>query len=249
LKQFFLYFAAVLVQEFMFCASTLGQSKSEPSSFDQPLLSFSKAADIVRHDNLETEIEFYPLNLIVPNDPVVKNEVMFDYHRFNTSGKLLGGIRFFADANTYWASERDMKDLIMYTEAYYGFKNFQLGLESGSVTGQEYLSIGPQYVGYDTKWFRRVALVTRVMPDFTLGYEFTTQEFDVTENFRLSSTGMGRIVFPSYQTVSQVSLWASFKNIKGIYFGVEYEYNSAASYNNWKVTNHELFLGIKAELH
>jgi len=233
-----------------FITSAVSQLKSEGNqTTDRSLLPVGKTNEIVRHDNLETEIEFYPFNMIVPSDPVVKNEVMFDYHRFNYSGKLLGGIRFFADANTYWGGERDMKDLIMYTEAYYGFKNFQLGLESGSVTGQEYLSIGPQYVGYDTKIFRRIALVSRVLPDFALGYEFTSQEFEITENMRWSSTGMGRMVFPSYQTVSQVSLWVSFKKIKGMYFGFEYEYNSAASYNNWKVTNNELFLGIKAELH
>jgi len=228
----------------------MGQTKSEGSpTTDPPSLSLGKPDEIIKHDALETEIEFYPFNMIVPSDPVVKNEVMFDYHRFNKSEKLLGGIRFFADANTYWASERDMKDLIMYTEAYYGFKNVQLGMESGSVTGKEYLSIGPQYVGYDTKLFRRVALVSRVVPDFVLGYEFTSQEFNVSRRIKLSSTGMGRMVFPSYQTVSQVSIWASFEKIKGIYFGVEYEYNSAASYNNWQVTNNELFLGIKAELH
>lgn len=143
-----------------------------------------------------------------------------------------------------------MKDLIMYTEFYYGLKNFQLGVETGSVTAEEYVSIGPQFVTYDSKIFRRASLVSRVFPDFVLGYEYTTQEFKLFDHVNISSTGMGRMVFPSYQTVSQASLWLSFEKVKGIYFGVEYEYNSASSYNNFKfTTNNELFFGIKAELH
>jgi len=251
LKQFFLHkVQAFLLCQFVFSINLIGQSHSEDSTARQLQLSLSKSKEIVKHDNLETEIEFYPFNMIVPSDPVIKNEVMFDYHRFHRQDKLLGGIRFFADANTHWANTRDMKDLIMYTEVYYGFKNFQLGMESGSVTGQEYISIGPQYVAYDTKLFRRAALISRVIPDFVLGYEFTSQEFDASRSMKLSSTGMGRMVFPSYQTVVQVSLWTSFEKLKGIYFGLEYEYNSATFYNDWKYeTNHELFLGIKAELH
>jgi hypothetical protein len=58
------------------------------------------------------------------------------------------------------------------------------------------------------------------------------------------------MVFPSYQTVVQASLWTSFEKLKGVYFGVEYEYNSAKFYNNFKFeTNSELFFGIKVELH
>jgi hypothetical protein len=235
----------------MMSINVIAQSKSDGSSVaNQPTAPIIATKEIVKHDALETELEFYPFNMIVPNDPVIKNEVMFDYHVFHKNDKFLSGVRFFADANTHWANIRDMKDLLMYTEVYYGLKNFQIGAETGSVTGQEYLSIGPQFVNYDTKLFRRVALVSRVVPDFVLGYEFTSQEFEVSENMKISSTGMGRMVFPSYQTVIQASIWTSFKNIKGIYFGVEYEYNSATFYNNWKYeTNHELFFGIKAELH
>jgi hypothetical protein len=205
---------------------------------------------IAKHDNLETELEFYPFNMIVPNDPVIKNEAMFDYHKFSKSENTLYGLRFFADANTHWMGTRDMKDLIMYTEFYYGLKHFQIGAEAGSVTAQEYLSLGPQYVAYDSRLFRRAAIVSRVAPDFVLGYEFTTQEFDFLDHVKISSTGMGRMVFPSYQTVVQASIWTSFEKLKGIYFGIEYEYNSAKFYNNFKFeTNSELFFGIKAELH
>lgn len=205
---------------------------------------------IVKHDNLETELEFYPFNMVVPNDPVIKNEAMFDYHKFSKSENTLAGLRFFADANTHWMGTRDMKDLIMYTEFYYGFRHFQIGAEAGSVTAQEYLSLGPQYVTYDSRLFRRAAIVSRVAPDFVLGYEFTTQEFDFFDHVKISSTGMGRMVFPSYQTVVQASVWTSFEKLKGIYFGIEYEYNSAKFYNNFKFeTNSELFFGIKAELH
>jgi hypothetical protein len=205
---------------------------------------------IAKHDNLETELEFYPFNIVVPSDPVFKNEAMFDYHKFSSTEKSVYGVRFFADANTHWAKTRDMKDLIMYTEFYYGLKHFQLGMETGSVTGEEYVSIGPQYVTYDSKAFRRLSLVSRVFPDFVLGYEFTTQEFNLFDHVNISSTGMGRMVFPSYQRVVQASVWLSFEKIKGMYFGVEYEYNSASSYNNFRFeTNNELFFGIKAEIH
>jgi len=204
----------------------------------------------VKHGNLETELEFYPFNMIIPNDPVIKNEAMFDYHKFSPTEKYLYGVRFFADANTHWAKTRDMKDLIMYTEIYYGLKNFQIGAESGTVTGEEYLSVGPQLVHYDSKLFRRASLVSRVLPDFVLGYEFTTQEFNFYDHVKISSTGMGRMVLPSYQTVIQASVWISFEKLKGLYFGIEYEYNSASSYNNFRFeTNNELFFGIKAELH
>ena len=244
------------IQILLFCLliislNAIAQTSSESSAvIDHPFSSESKITDIVKHDALETELEFYPFNIVVPSDPVIKNEAMFDYHVFHRQDKLLSGIRFFADVNTHWAKTRDMKDLIIYTEFYYGFKHFQLGAETGSVTGQEYLSIGPQFVTYDSKAFRRLALVSRLIPDFVMGYEFTTQEFDVSKGMKISSTGMGRMVFPSYQTVIQASIWTSFESVKGIYFGIEYEYNSASSYNNWKYeTNHELFFGIKAELH
>lgn len=102
--------------------------------------------------HLETELEIYPFNIVVPTDPVVKNEAMFDYHRYLKKDRLLNA-RFFADANTHWGSgSRNMKDLIMYMEVIYGLKNFQLGAEVGSVTGEEYISIGPQYTAYDNKY-------------------------------------------------------------------------------------------------
>ena len=203
-----------------------------------------------KHEDLETELEIYPLNLVVPSDPVIKNEAMFDYHRYNNTEKLVYGVRFFGDANTHWAGKRDMKDLLMYTEAYYGYKSFQLGVESGTVTGEEYLSIGPQYANYDSKLFKRVSVISRVFPDYVLGYEFTTQEADLFHVVKLSSTGMGRLVLPTNQTVIQASLWASFEQLKGVFWGVEYEYNNASQYNNFKFeTNHELFFGVKVELH
>ena len=236
---------------FLISTRVLGQSKSENNpAVDPPLSTPTAVKEIVKHDALETELEFYPFNMVVPNDPVIKNEAMFDYHMFHNEGKLLSGIRFFADVNTHWAKTRDMKDLILYTEFYYGFKHFQIGAETGSVTAQEYLSIGPQFVSYDSKIFRRVALISRILPDYVLGYEFTTQETDILPRVKISSTGMGRIVLPSNQTVIQASVWVSFENIKGIYFGMEYEYNNAQYFNNYRYeTNHELFFGIKVELH
>src|SRR6185369_12695167 len=103
---------------------------------------------------------------------------------------------------------------------------------------------------YDSKFFRRAAVVSRVIPDLVLGYEFTTQEFNLFDHVKISSTGMGRMVFPTYQTVIQASAWASFEKLKGLYFGFEYEYNNAQFYNNFKFeTNSEVFFGIKAELH
>lgn len=234
---------------FLISLSWLSRAQPVEGSNTNPSEKPSNEA-IVKHDNLETELEFYPFNMIVPSDPVIKNEAMFDYHRFSNSEHSLYGLRFFADANTHWMKTRDMKDLIMYTEFYYGFKHFQIGAETGSVTAQEYVSIGPQFVVYDSKAFRRAAIVSRVAPDFVLGYEYTTQEFDFFDNVKISSTGMGRMVLPSYQTVVQASIWTSFSKLKGIYFGVEYEYNSATYYNNFRFeTNNELFFGIKAELH
>jgi hypothetical protein len=234
----------------LFCLFVLsGQSMAQPKT-DIRLTDTLFSKERVKHEALETELEIYPFNMVVPNDPVIKNEAMFDYHLFFKKEKLLGGIRFFADANTHWAKARDMKDLILYTEIYYGFKNFQIGAETGSVTGQEYLSLGPQFTHYDSKLFKRASLVSRVLPDYVLGYEFTTQEANLSHNMKISSTGMGRIVLPSNQTVIQASIWVSFKNIRGIYFGMEYEYNNAAYFGNFRFeTNHELFFGLKAELH
>ncbi len=232
------------------CSSINGQPIDGINSGGHPSSSNSTIESIVKHDNLETELEFYPFNLIVPSDPVIKNEAMFDYHKFTANEKSLYGVRFFADANTHWVKTRDMRDLIMYTELYYGFRHFQIGAESGTVTAQEYLSIGPQFVTYDSKIFRRAAIVSRVVPDLVLGYEFTTQEFNLFDHVKISSTGMGRMVFPTYQTVIQASVWASFEKLKGLYFGFEYEYNNATFYNNFRFeTNSEVFFGIKAELH
>ncbi len=203
-----------------------------------------------KHEDLETELEIYPFNIIVPEDPVIKNEAMFDYHKYDNSEMFIYGVRFFGDANTHWAGKRDMKDLLMYTEMYYGYKSFQLGLETGTVTGEEYLSLGPQYTYYDSKIFKRVSIISRVLPDYVLGYEFTSQEAELFHKIKISSTGMGRIVLPTNQTVIQASIWTSFEGLKGVFFGFEYEYNNAQFYNNFRFeTNHELFFGVKAELH
>ncbi len=204
----------------------------------------------VKHEDLETELEMYPFNITVPNDPVIKNEAMFDYHNHSSSEKFIVGARFFADANTHYEGGRDMKDLLMYTELYYGFRMFQLGGEAGSVTGHEYLSLGPQFTTYDNFIFKRVSVISRVYPDYVLGYEFTTQEWNVTKKIKLSGTGMGRLVLPSNQTVIQASAWLSIEKFKGVFLGVEYEYNSAKSYNTFVYElNNELFLGLKFELH
>lgn len=199
--------------------------------------------------HLETELEIYPFNIVVPTDPVIKNEAMFDYHRYLKKDRLLNA-RFFADANTHWGGgSRNMKDLIMYTEVIYGLKNFQLGAEVGSVTGEEYMSIGPQYTAYDNKYFKRISLISRILPDLVLGYEFTTKEFRFIKGSLFSSTGTSRVVFPKKQMVFQVSGWISFEKWQGVYVGVEYEYNNANSYNNIEFeTPNDLFLGIKFEL-
>jgi hypothetical protein len=186
---------------------------------------------------------------VIPSDPVVKNEAMFDYHRYLKNDRLLN-VRFFGDANTHWGGKsRNMKDLIMYTEVVYGLKNFQLGAEVGTVTGEEYMSIGPQYTTYDTKYFKRIALISRVLPDLVFGYEYTTKEFRFIKHSLLSSTGTSRMVFPKKQMVVQVSGWISFEKWQGVYIGLEYEHNNANSYNNIEFENHnDLFLGIKFEL-
>lgn len=200
--------------------------------------------------HLETEIEAYPFNVVVPNDPVVKNEVMINFHRFLKNDKYLLNARFFADGNTHWKKHRDMKDLIMYTEMVFGWKNFQLGAEIGSVTGAEYLSFGPQFTAINNKIFKRVAIITRVFPDRVIGYEYTTKELKISKGALLSSTGTSRIVFPSKQKVYQASLWLSFEKWKGIYTGLEFEHNNANIYNNIVFERpNELFLGIKFELH
>lgn len=199
--------------------------------------------------HLETELEFYPLNTIIPTEPVVKNEAMFDYHRFLKKDRLLNA-RFFADANTHWGGGlRNMKDLIMYTEVIFGLNHFQMGVEIGSVTGEEYISVGPQYTAYNNKYFKRISLISRVFPDQVLGYEFTTKEIKFIKGSLLSSTGTGRIVLPRDQMVVQISGWLSFEKWQGVYVGLEYEYNNANSYNNIKFETHnDLFLGIKFEL-
>ncbi len=232
---------------------TIGQTKTDNKneSEDSSISANSiPANERLKHQTLETELEIYPFNIVVPDDPVIKNEAMFDYHNLFKQEKFLGGIRFFADANTHWAKARDMKDLILYTELYYGFKNFQIGIETGSVTGQEYLSLGPQYTHYDSKSFKRVSLISRVLPDYVLGYEFTSQEINIFQKMTVSSTGMGRIVLPSNQMVIQASIWFSLHSISGIYVGLEYEYNNAKYFNNYRYeTKNELFLGVKFELH
>lgn len=203
-----------------------------------------------KHEDLETELEIYPFNIIKPGDPVIKNEAMFDYHLYSENEKLLGGVRFFADANTHYESVRDMKDLIMYTEGYFGYKILQMGVEVGSITGEEYISAGPQITSYDNAVFKRVSFISRLLPDIVLGYEFTTQEARLFDKLKLSGTGMGRVAMHNDERVIQASLWLSHEKLKGFFFGVEYEYNNARFYNNNPFeTNHELFLGLKFELY
>lgn len=217
---------------------------------EQAVVEESEEAERLKHKALETELELYPLNLIDLHDPVIKNEAMFDYHEFLAEDKLLTGLRFFADANTHWAESRDMEDLLMYTEFYFGFSNFQIGAETGSITGNEYLSIGPQLTHYDKRFFKRISLIIRLYPDFVIGYEHTTAELKLLNTINLSSTGMGRMVFPSEQTVLQLSLWLSSPKIKHFFIGVEYEYNNARQFNYIRhETPNVLFLGLKVELY
>lgn len=206
--------------------------------------------EVLKHEDLETELEFYPLNIVVPNDPVIKTEAMIDYHRHSSSGRFLRGTRFFLDENTHWKNKRDMKDLIMYTELYWGFRNFQLGCEIGSVTAEEFFTLGPQYTTYDGRIFKRLSIISRLWPDYVFGYEFTTQELKILPNWNLSSTGMGRMVLPSKQAVIQASLWVSHDRLKGIFFGLEYEFNNAENFHEATFERkNEIFFGIKAELH
>jgi hypothetical protein len=203
-----------------------------------------------KHKIVETELEIYPFNMVVPNDPVIKNEAMFDFHAYSDDEKFLGGVRFFTEANTHYRKERDMKDLLMYTEGYYGLENFQLGVELGSVTGEEYLSVGPQFTIYDNVVFKRVSISSRIFPDLVLGYEFTTQELVIFEGINLSATGMCRLVIPCDERIVQVSSWISFEHFKGFFIGLEYEYNNADFFNaHTYERNHEVFLGAKFELH
>jgi hypothetical protein len=203
-----------------------------------------------KHENLETEMELYPLNMVIIDEPVIKSEAMFDYHQHSHTGKMLGGIRFYANTNTHWAKTRDMKDLILYSEAYYGFKHFQLGGETGSITGEEFMTIGPQFAVYDNKIFKRGALITRLFPDYVFGYEYTTQEAHLFHGMTLSSTGVARLIAPSNKAIIQGAVWVSFRRLHGLYFGIEYEHNNSKYFNTYKFeVNDELFLGIKAELH
>lgn len=238
----------------LFLLSTLHITAQDSDPADDPDL-FTRAAreererKIKKHEDLETELELYPLNMIHPRDPIVKNEAMFDYHRFSRNEKLLGGVRFFADANTHYEGSRDMKDLILYTTAYFGFRNFQMGAEIGSITNQEYLSVGPQFTSYDNEVFKRVSIITRIVPDLIFGYEFTTQEVKLFDGIKLSGTGMGRVAYPANEIIIQASAWLSSEKMRGVYFGFEYEYNNARYFNNNRFeANNELFLGIKFEL-
>ena len=196
---------------------------------------------------LNAELEIYPINAVNPTDPVIKNEAMFDYHDFY-KGDHLFNVRFFGDANTHWDKERDMEDLIMYSEIVYGFKYVQFGFETGTVTGKEYIGLGINLTAYDTKIFKRASLVTRIFPDYVVGYEYTTKELKIFHNVFLSSTGTSRIILPNMEMVIQASAWISFEKFPNFYIGMEYEYNNANFYHTIRrETPHELFGGIKIE--
>lgn len=198
---------------------------------------------------LEAELEIYPVNILHVTDRLVKNEAMIDYHLFSKNERQIFGMRFFVDEITHLGEKRHMKDLFIYTQIYYGFKIFQLGAEIGSVTGQHYISFGPQYTHYDASLFKRISLITRVFPDYLIGYEYTTKELEVFHGTYLSSTGTGRMVLPCNQQVIQASIWVSFDKLEGLYFGAEYEYNNASEFNHFKFeTPSEFFVGVKAEL-
>ena len=192
---------------------------------------------------LEVELELYPFNVLDFSEEVVKVEVMFDYHDYIGKNKnQMIGVRYFNDVNVH-TGHRDMTDLIWYTEMYTGFKHWlQFGGEIGSVSGQEYLSLGPEYVDYNNVLFKRIAINTRIFPDRVLGYEYTSQEFDIGK-LTLSSTGTGRIIFPSNKQVVQFAFWMSHHRFDHIFFGGEYEYN-----NSRVEKPNELFFGLKFEL-
>lgn len=192
---------------------------------------------------LEVELELYPFNALNIKEEVVKVEVMFDYHDFiGKNQKQMVGVRYFSDVIVQ-TGHRDMTDLIWYTEMYTGFKHWlQFGGEIGSVSGQEYMSLGPEFVDYNSAIFKRVAINTRVFPDLVLGYEYTSQELEAGK-FSISSTGTGRMLFPSNKQVVQFAFWVSHHRFDHLFIGGEYEYN-----NSRIEKPNELFFGVKFEL-
>jgi hypothetical protein len=212
----------------------------------QNLLDFPNPHQRKHHEEkrLELEGELYFRNLIYLPENVLKSEILIDYHDNDSAfygKKTLFGLRFFDLINEQWEN-RQLIDLIWYTEGYWGFKHFQLGAEMGTLSGQEYISVGPQFTDYNTRIFKRFALNTRVFPDLIFGYEFTTQELEFG-HFRLSSAGTSRFIMSTEQFLIQSSIWVSSKMMKSLYWGFEYEYNSS------KIEKpQELFFGLKVEL-
>lgn len=192
---------------------------------------------------LTTELEVYPVDIVDFKNQIMKIEAMFDYHDYRGHSKqILRGVRYFNDINIHWG-EREMKDLIWYTEGYIGSRYLQLAGEVGSVSGKEYISFGPQFTHYGNYLFKRISINTRIWPDLLLGYEYTTEEAHLGKVI-LSSTGMGRFMELNTKgkCVLQTSLWISFESLEKTYFGFEYEYN-----NSHTEPSNEFFLGIKME--
>jgi hypothetical protein len=205
----------------------------------------------IHHRELEAELEVYPFNILVPAEPVIKNEVVIDYHRFSENEKWLGGARFFLVTGTHYRDIRETHGLLMYTEGYFGSRCLQLGGEVGSLAGVEYLSVGPQIAIYDNLVFKRLALISRVYPDYVLGYEFTTQEFHVLKNLKWSATGMCRYLPYPDERIFQFSSWFSLTHLEWISVGVEYEYHKVPDVSNShspEESPHELYLGVRFEL-
>lgn len=261
---------ATLTMLVLFC--TLKISAQDATKKEKPLGWYFKEKE---HFRLESEIEGYFRDVLEPEKNFGKVEAMIDWHDYYLRKKEkvnlskqehkksnplkpkkekvnLLGIRYFNDANLH-ISKKDMTDLIWYAEAYYGKRLFQVGVEVGSVSGKEYLGIGPQFTIYDHGCFKRLAVNMRAWPSVTdpepvFGAEYTSQEL-TNDRVTFSSTGMVRWILNTGQTVVQSSIWLSFADYENFYLGAEYEFNNEQKYNQFvKDSKNTIFVGIKVEL-
>jgi hypothetical protein len=204
------------------------------------------------------EAETYiPPNLFDLQELSTKDELMADYHKTTQNGNLFE-FRFYYDGNVYYTGdEHNLRDLVKNVQWSYGKKNVQISFENGTVTGKEYLGLGLKSTTFDNKFLKRGSAVAMYYPsksvnqfeNFVLGFEYTTQEVEWEyPGIILSSTGTGRLILPTGQTVVQGSVWFSTEKMDWLYIGIEYEYNNASHFNDITIKEpHELYLGFKIE--
>ncbi len=239
----------------------------------------TKEKECLKERPLEVKFEFYPLPLFPSfNNKTVKIETIVNYHN-SFLHRGIYGVHFYYDGNTHWKEHNmeDLLTYSEVFTGWKHFQfGLEIGSLSGQeyvafgpqTTLYDFCKIKDKPV------FERFSVISRgynledhidtlgdsknhkgfqYLNHYVVGYEYSTHGLPLwhskKHHVELASTGMGRILLPSYQRVLQASAWFKFvpKTIKKghptVSVGLEWENNTALT-----KSPHEVYFGVEIDL-